>query len=101
MPTPKDVSFRPMIEAEYEPAIRGLFPYDDAFRRLQMLGETSARAQMPMTVLGTLRRKYKSTFLRSLQEEYNLNRVALDRKGRLEFSEIVVRPKRAEEEKEF
>lgn len=93
--------FRAGVEAEYEPAIRALFPYDDKFKRLQMLAETNARAQMPMTVLGTFRRKFGSIFLRTVQEEYNLNRVALDRKGRLELSEIVARPRKEEESKEF
>jgi len=86
-------------EAEYEGAIRALFPYGkDNFRMLQMLTETNSRSQMPLTILGVLRRKYKSDLLKTLQEEHNLNKVALDRKGRLELSEIVARPKGKEKE---
>ena len=86
-------------EAEYEAAIKALFPHTDKFKRLQMLTETNAASQMPLTVLGVLRRRFKSTLLRDLQEEHNLNKIALDRRGRGELAEVVARP-RLERDKE-
>ena len=91
---------RVSTEAEYEAAIKALFPYKDPFRRLQMLNETSAREQMPLTVLGILRRRYKSIVLQMLQEEHGLNKVALERKGRLELAEIVSRPRKPEKDED-
>lgn len=77
------------VEADYEGAVRALFPTNDKFKMLQMLTDTNNKSQMPLTVLGILRRKYRSPFLKILQEEHNLNKIALDRKGRGDFVEIV------------
>jgi len=86
--------------SDEEMAIRALFPYQDKFRMLQTITEIGPRAIMPWTVLGIFRRKYKSQVLAIFQEEHNLNKVSLDRKGRLELSEIVARPKLKEKEEE-
>ncbi len=86
-------------QSDIELAFKTLFPTEDKFVLTQMLSELSAGAQMPMTMLGVFRRKYRRKTLKVFQEEYNYNRFALDRKGRLEGSEIVA-SKRREEEKE-
>lgn len=74
-------------------AVKALFPTTNKFKMLQMLTETNARSQMPLTVLGVIRRRFNSDLLKTLQEEHNLNKIALDRKGRLEASEIFAHPK--------
>lgn len=87
-------------DQESELAIKKMFPYADKFRMLQTLAETSNRNQMPVTVLGFFRRRYKSPVLTIMLEESRLNSIALDRKGRLELSEIVARPRLREEDKD-
>jgi hypothetical protein len=77
-------------QSDTELAFRTLFPTEDKFVLTQMLSDLSAGTQMPMTMLGVFRRKYHSKTLQMFQEEYNYNKFALDRKGRLEGSEIVV-----------
>jgi len=88
------------VQSENELAIDAMFPTKDKFKMLQMIGELNIRAEMPFTVLGVFRRMYKSKVLRMFQEEHNLNKISLDRKGRLELSEIVASRKRIEEGKE-
>ena len=86
------------IQSENELAIEAMFPTKDKFKMLQMISELNIRAVMPFTVLGVFRRMYSSKILRLFQEEHNLDKVALDRKGRLELSEIVASRKRIGEE---
>lgn len=76
-------------EDEASAAIKVLFPHKDAFRRLQMLTEHNPRANVSLSILGLFRRMYKSDVLKIFQEEYNLNMIAMERKGRLEACEIV------------
>ena len=92
-------SLRSGIKTEEEVAIEALFPTKDKFKMLQMITEQQPRAIIPWSVLGVFRRKYKSEVLRIVQEEHNLNKIAQERKGRLELSEVVaaVRRKEAEE----
>ena len=92
-------SLRSGIKTEEEVAIEALFPTKDKFKMLQMITEQQPRAIIPWSVLGVFRRKYKSGVLRIVQEEHNLNKIAQERKGRLELSEVVaaVRRKEAEE----
>ena len=85
------------IQSENELAIEAMFPPKDKFKMLQMISELNIRAVMPFTVLGVFRRMYKSKVLALFQEEHNLDKIALDRKGRLELSEIVASRKRLEE----
>ena len=86
--------------SDEELAIKSLFPYQDRFRMLQMITEVPPKAQMPLTVLGIFRRKFKSQVLSVLQEEHNLNKIAQERKGRAELIEIVARPKLKDKEEE-
>jgi len=86
--------------SDEEMAIQALFPTKDRFKMLQMITEVAPRAEMPWSVLGVFRVKFKSKVLRIFQEEHNLNKIAQDRKGRLELSEIVARPKAKEEKEE-
>jgi hypothetical protein len=88
------------IQSEEEIALSVLFPFRDKFRLLQQLTEHQARAITPWSVLGVFRRKYKSKILEQFQEEHGLNKVALDRKGRLEASEIFAARARKLEDKE-
>jgi len=82
-------SVRSGFQSEEQIAIEALFPTKDKFKMLQMITEQTVRANIPWSVLGVFRRKFKSEVLRMFQEEHNLNKVAQDRKGRLELSEIV------------
>ena len=66
----------------------------------QMLSQLSAGQQMPMTMCGFFRRKYKSKSLQIFQEEYNYNKIALDRQGRLEGSEVLAARKHPESEED-
>ncbi len=88
------------IQSEEEVAIEAMFPTRDKFKMLQMISELQPGAVMPWSVLGVFRRIYKSKVLQMLQEEHNLNKIALDRKGRLELSEVVAsrrKPKEGDE----
>ena len=86
--------------SDQEVAIQALFPTKDPFKMLQMITEIAPKAEMPWTVLGLFRVKFKSKNLAILQEQHNLNKIAQDRKGRLELSEIVARPKLDKEKEE-
>lgn len=87
------------VQSEEEVAIEALFPTKDKFKMLQMITEQQPKAIVPFSVLGVFRRLYKSNVLRIFQEEFALNKVAQERKGRLELSEIVA-AKRVKEKEE-
>ncbi len=91
---------RDSFKSEEEVAIAALFPTENKFEMLQMITEVAPKAQMPWTVLGLFRVKYKSQALRILQREHNLNKIAQERKGRLELSEIVSSGRRRDKDKE-
>lgn len=93
-------SMRLGMRSEEEVAIGALFPTKDKFKMLQMITEQPPRAIIPWSVLGTFRRKYKSEVLKMFQEEYSLNKVAQERKGRMELGEVVVSGKRAKHEED-
>lgn len=83
-------TLRAGIESEEEIALKFLFPAKSRFEYLQMLTEQQPKAITPFSVLGIFRDKYKSKVLMKFQEEHNINKIAQERKGRLEGSEIVV-----------
>ena len=86
--------------SDEELAIQALFPTNDKFKMLQMITEVPPKAQMPWTVLGIFRRKFKSQVLAIFQEEHNLNKISQERKGRLELAEIVSKPKLKDKEED-
>jgi hypothetical protein len=92
------------MESEEELAFRTLFPSANPFQLLQMITEIPVRNRINLSVVGVIRRLYSGTgnidILKVFQEEFNINGIPLDRKGRLEASEIVaaVRAKREEGE---
>jgi len=88
------------VRSEEEIAIDALFPVRDKFKMLQMINEQQPRAIMPWSVLGLLRVLYGSKVLRIVQEEHNLNKIAQERKGRLELSEVVVGVRKAMKDKD-
>jgi len=93
-------SIRASIQNEEQLALQFMFPFKDKFKLLQSLTEYRNREIPSWSVLGVFRRKYRSNLLRVFQEETNINKIAVDRKGRLEGSEIVaaVRTKSKEDE---
>lgn len=93
-------SMRWSTTSEEEIVISALFPTKDKYKMLQMITEQQPSANMPWNVLGVFRRKYKSKVLTILQEEHNLNKIAQDRKGRLELSEVVARARSMRREEE-
>jgi hypothetical protein len=78
------------MKSEEEVALSFLFPAKNRFEYLQMLTEQQPRAVTPFSVLGVFRRLYKSKTLTMYQEEHGINKIAQERKGRLEGSEVVV-----------
>lgn len=88
------------VRSEEEIAIEALFPTRNKFQMLQMITEQQPKAVIPWSVLGVFRRKYSSRVLRWMQEEHNLNKIAQDRKGRLELSEVVARSRKPLKEDE-
>ena len=94
-------ALRAGVQSEEEIAIEALFPTHDKQKMLQMITHHQMRAMVPLSILGLFRRLYKSKTLQMFQEELGLNKIALDRLGRVELSEIVAAGKRRrEEEKE-
>jgi len=88
---------------EEELAFAILFPGKSDLQRLQMISDYNARTINPFSVLGVLRRLYSGSGKNFdpwyvYQEEYSSNRLSLDRKSRLEASEIVAAVRRKEEE---
>lgn len=90
-------SMRSGIQSEEQVALEFLFPAANRMQKLQMLGEITRKQQMPLTVLGVLRREYKSKLLTTMQEELIIQSLPLDRKSRLEASEIVAAVRRPKE----
>jgi len=95
-------ALRAGVTSDEEIALNFLFPAKSKFEFLQMLTEQQPRAIIPWSVLGVFRRMYGSRILKMVQEEHNINKIAQERKGRLEGSEVVAagRRKKEEEEKE-
>lgn len=93
-------TLRAGVQSEEEVALHFLFPAKNRFEYLQMLTEQQPRAITPFSVLGIFRDKYKSKILKKFQEEHNINKIAQERKGRLEGSEIVVGGRRSLGEKD-
>jgi len=88
------------IQSEEEVAIQALFPTTNKFKMLQMITELQPNAVTSFSVLGVFRRRFKSNTLTVFQEEYGLNKIAQERKGRLELSEVVAAGKRVSKEDE-
>jgi hypothetical protein len=93
-------SMRASQSSEQQDALDFLFPSKNRFERLQMLGDNQPRAITPLNMLGVFRRLYKSKVLSIYQEEHGYNRIAGERKGRLEGSEIVAARRINAEKKE-
>ena len=87
-------SIRASIQSEEQLALQFMFPFKDRFKLLQSLTEYRNKEIPAWSVLGIFRRKYNSKLLKVFQEETNINKIAVDRKGRLEGSEIVAAVKR-------
>ena len=91
-------------ESEEALAFKALLPAQNEFQKLQMITDIQVKTRVPLSVLGVIRRLYSGTgnidILKTFQEEFNINGLPLDRKSRLEASEIVaaVRSKRGEDE---
>lgn len=88
---------------EEELAFETLFPAVTPIQKLQMISDYNARTINSLSVLGVLRRLYSGNGRNFdpwyvYQEEYSSNRFSLDRKSRLEASEIVAAVRRKEEE---
>ena len=88
------------VESEEEVAIKALFPTTDKFKMHQMITELQPRAVVPWSILGVFREVYKSKVLRVFQEQYNMDKISQERKGRLELSEVVARARSKREEEE-
>lgn len=93
-------TLRQGAQSEEEMALNFLFPAKNKFEYLQMLTEQQPRAIIPWSVLGVFRNKYKSKVLREVQYEHNVNKIAQERKGRLEGSEVVVGIRRGREKED-
>lgn len=93
-------SLRAGIQSEEEIALEFMFPSKDHFKRLQMMTHHQQRAMVPLSVLGVFRRMYHSKVLSWFQEELGYNKIALDRLGRVEGSEIVAARRIAREKEE-
>jgi len=92
---------RTSVQTEEEIAIDALFPFRrNRFQMLQAISEQQPKAVTPWSVLGVFRRRFKSVVLRQFQEEHNLNKIAQERKGRLELAEIWAASRKAVAEKE-
>lgn len=88
------------VQSEEEIALEFMFPAKDHFRRLQMMTHHQARAMVPLSVMGVFRRMYHSKVLTDFQEELGYNKIALERLGRVEGSEIVAARRVAREKEE-
>jgi len=93
-------NLRAVVQSEEEVAVDFMFPSKSQFRRLQMMTHHNMRAMVPLSVLGLFRRMYKSKVLEIFQEELATNKIALDRLGRVEGSEIVASGRRSRSEEE-
>lgn len=86
------------IQSEEEIALQWMFPARSNFKRLQMMTHHSNKSMVPLSVMGLFQRMYKSQVLKIFQEELGYNKIALDRLGRVEGSEIVAARRKAREE---
>ena len=85
------------MESDESIAIAALFPTKDSFKKLMMISDLSPRSVGLISVLGVIRRRFNSTILLMYEEELRMNKIAQDRKGRIELSEVLVGARRAGE----
>ena len=85
------------MESDETVAIQALFPTKDAFKKLCMISDLTPRSVGLISVLGVIRRRFNSTVLLMYEEELRMNKIAQDRKGRIELSEVLVGARRASE----
>ena len=85
------------LESDETIAIQALFPTKDSFKKLMMISDLSPRSVGLISVLGVIRRRFNSTILLMYEEELRMNKIAQDRKGRIELSEVLVGARRAGE----
>ena len=91
-------------ESEEALAFKVLFPSKNRKQALQMISEIPNRLRVPMAVMGVIRQLYASTgnidAIATFEEEFYVLGLPIDRKSRLEASEIVaaVRSKRDSDE---
>jgi len=104
-------SVKIQTESEEALAFKVLFPAKNKLQHLQMITEIPNRLRVPMAVMrvpmavmGVIRRLYASTgnidAIQTFEEEFYVLGLPIDRKSRLEASEIVaaVRRKRDDDE---
>ena len=89
---------RQAFTTEDEVAVSSLFPAKNKFQMLQMITELSPRSQPAWMILGLFRRRFKSVVLGDIQEEHNVNKIAQERKGRLELSEVFSSPRKKDKD---
>ena len=85
------------LDSDETIAIQALFPTKVPFQKLQMISDLSPRSVGLISVLGVIRRRFNSTVLLMYEEELRMNKIAQDRKGRIELSEVLVGARRAGE----
>ena len=85
------------LDSDETIAIQALFPTKDSFKKLMMISDLSPRSVGLISVLGVIRRRFNSTILLMYEEELRMNKIAQDRKGRIELSEVLVGARRAGE----
>ena len=85
------------LDSDETIAIQALFPTKDPFKKLCMISDLSPRSVGLISVLGVIRRRFNSTVLLMYEEELRMNKIAQDRKGRIELSEVLVGARRAGE----
>ena len=91
-------------ESEEALAFKILFPSKNRKQLLQMVTEIPHRLRVPMAVMGVIRGLYSSTgffdAIATFEEEFYILGLPLDRKSRLEASEIVaaVRSKHSDDD---
>jgi len=66
-----------------------LFPFTDNFKRQQAMTEIAPRLRDSLSVLDMVRKEWQSPTIKSWLESFNVWGMALDRKARLEATEIV------------
>jgi len=76
--------------SEDQIALQTLYPTNDPFKKLQMVSDVKLKMVPGLSVMGVLRRRFKSTILRMWDEEYRINTIPVDRKSRIEAAEILV-----------
>ena len=77
-------------QSDEEVAVKALFPARNRAQMLSMITELPESAIVPFAALGVIKRRFHSDVIAMFEDEIYSKKISVNRKGRLELSEVFV-----------